>query len=427
MTLLTSLYSGASGLETNSLDLTVVGDNIANGNTIGFKGSRAVFADALSQSLLGGGGETGLGTKLTTVQKIFSQGSLLNTGVTTDLAIQGSGFFIVKGTHGGKEGSFYTRAGQFTVDKQGYMTNLEGLRVQGFGADATGKITNDLGDLRPGTATSPPKATGNITLGANLQADAAAFTTGNFDPNDPSNTSNFSTSTTIFDSLGVSHQVDIYFRKTAAGAWEWHALADSAGFTTPAPTAGQSKTEIGTGTLTFGPDGTLTAPTTNPTATFTPAGAAQQTLTFDFTNPDRGLTQFAAPSAASFLNQDGYASGQLASVQVDAQGIVTGVFTNGQTTALGQVALADFPAEDQLQRAGSNLFDVTPGAGEPVVGKPSTGGRGSVYSGALEQSNVNLSQEFIKMIAAQRSFQANSKTINTADQLLSEIIALKRG
>lgn len=424
MSLLTSLYSGASGLETNSLDLSVVGDNIANGSTIGFKGSRAVFADALSQSLLGGAGETGLGTKLTTVQKIFTQGSLLNTGVTTDLAIQGAGLFVVKGTHGGKQGTFYTRAGQFTVDKTGYLTNLEGLKAQGFGADASGNITNDLGDLRPGTATSPPKATSTIKLSANLQADATIPAA--WDPTKPAETSNFSTTTTVYDSLGVSHQVDIYFRKSAAGGWEWHALADGAGLT--GGTAG-TKTEIAGGTLTFGPDGQLATSTPNPAVSFNPAGATNpQPLTFDFGSTDRpGVTQFAAASAASFLNQDGYASGELAAVQVDAQGIVTGVFTNGQTRALGQVALADFPAEDQLQRVGSNLFDATPGAGEAVIGKPSTGGRGSVYSGALEQSNVDLSTEFIKMIAAQRSFQANSKTINTADQLLSEIIALKRG
>jgi len=428
MSIISSLYAGASGLEANSQDLSVVGDNIANANTIGFKSSRSVFADMLAQGLMGGGGETGLGTKLLAVQKILTQGSLINTGITTDLAIQGTGFFVVKGEHAGKVGEFYTRNGQMKIDNDGYLVTMDGLRVQGYDAvDAgpkAGSITNTIGDMRPGVSASPPKATTTISMAVNLQASAEANPGGaTFDVTAPGETSNFSTTTTIYDSLGKAHQVDIYFRKTGEGSWEWHALSDLA------PPDGP---EIYRGTFTFGEDGILPLPqgaTSQSTGAngVTFPGALPQTLEFDFGGEGRaGVTQFDNPSAASFLNQDGFPAGDLAGVQVDPEGLVRGVFTNGQTRVLGQVALADFPAEDQLQRLGSNLYGHTPEAGDPVRGKPATGGRGTIYSGVLEQSNVDMSAEFIKMIASQRSFQANSKTINTADQLLNEIIALKR-
>jgi flagellar hook protein FlgE len=424
MSLLSSLYAGASGLDTNSLELTVIGDNIANGNTIGFKGSRAVFSDALSQSLMGGAGETGLGTTLSAVQKIITQGSLLNTGVNTDLAIQGAGFFVVRGNHNGTVGQFYTRAGQFTVDKDGYMVNVEGLRVQGYTADAAGVVGSQLGDIRPGVASSAPYATTGIKLTANLQADAEVLT----DPFDVTNaaaTSNFSTTTTVYDSLGVAHQIDVYFRKTGTNTWDWHAVTSVGGV--PTEIGG---TTLGATDLTFDEFGQLTSSGPFELTDFQPFGAAggNQTVTLDFGSTDRpGLTQFAAKSAASFVSQDGYPSGDLASIQIDGQGQIVGVFTNGQTRALGAVALGDFPAEDQLQRVGSSLYAETPKAGAAVIGPSGNGGRGTITAGALEQSNIDLSAEFIKMIAAQRSFQANSKTINTADQLLSEIIALKRG
>ena len=237
-------------------------------------------------------------------------------------------------------------------------------------------------------------------------------------------TSNFSTSVTAYDSLGRAHQVEIYFRRNAGGDWEWHALTDGGGL--EGGTAG-TPAEIASGTLSFGPDGALVASTQS--SNFQPAGAtAPQPLSFDFGTPGStgGVTQFAGTSAVSFLSQDGYAAGELTGVSIDRDGRIVGAFTNGQTRVLGQVAVADFDAADQLERLGGNLFGQMPLAGQPTIGPPGTGGRAQIAAGALEQSNVDLASEFVRMITAQRGFQASSKVITTADQLLGDLISLKR-
>lgn len=426
MSLMSSMYAGASGLNANSEDLTVIGDNLANASTIGFKASRAAFADALAQSMLNGN-QVGMGTRVQAVQRLLAQGSLANTGIATDLALNGPGFFIVKGSNAGADGTFYTRAGQFTVDNLGYLVNLDGMKVQGYPADATGEIQPGVGDLLVGNAASSPSATANITLKGNLKSDAAILTNP-FDPADK-DSYNFTMDTTIYDSLGKAHVASIYYRKTAAGAWEFHTMTDGAGI--QGGTAG-TPSEIASGTLTFGTDGSLTDATQ--TSNFTPVDATSpQALTFNFgttttaggTGRD-GITQFAQDSSTSFVNQDGYASGELSSVSIDSEGRVVGAFSNGQTRALGQVALADFSAADKLTRMGGNLYGQTLDSGDPAVGTAGTGGRGGIIAGALEQSNVDMANEFVRMISAQRSFQANSKTISTADQLLAELMSLKR-
>lgn len=434
MSLMTALYSGASGLDANSTELSVVGDNISNANTIGFKGSRAAFADAMAQNLIGstptGAGQRGLGVKLQMVQKILSQGSLVNTGVSTDLGIEGAGFFAVRGQTNGKDGTYYTRAGQFTVDQDGYLVNLGGLRVQGYTADATGALNaTTVGDLQIGNAGTSPRATENITLKANLQADAVS-PADPFDPADAPATSNFASSTTVFDSLGRSHQVDIYFRKEpTSGEWTWYALTD--GGNVNGGTAG-TPFQIANGGMTFDSQGRLQ--TFSQTSNFEPVGAvAPQPLDFDFGDPTdatgtglAGITQFASPSSASFVNQDGYDSGSLVRVNINSSGEIIGVFTNGQTRNLAQVAIANFEAPDQLARMGGNLFQQTRTSGVPTMGQPATADRGTIVAGALEQSNVDMASEFIRMIAAQRGFQANSKTLTTADQLLAELMTIKR-
>jgi flagellar hook protein FlgE len=428
MSLLTSLSAGTTGLEAASLELSVVGDNIANANTIGFKGGRAAFEDALTQTVIGGTGEIGLGSRLESVQKILTQGALNSTGIATDLALQGNGFFIVSGNHNGQTANFFTRAGQFTVDKDGYMVNLEGLRVQGFPADATGALTAQPGDLLVGTASAQPRATGNIQVKANLQADAAVGPA--FDPANPGATSNFSTSMTVYDTLGAAHGVQVFFTKTAPGAWTWNAMTDGSGLT--GGTAG-TLTSIANGSLTFDTQGRLA--TAAQASSFLPLGAVNpQPLNFNFgdalATPGAtgllGVTQFASPSASTFIGQDGFGSGQLASIRIDPTGNINGVFTNGQTRVLGQVAVAGFSAPDRMERVGGNLYQQTQSSGQPVVGAPGAGGRASIISGSLEQSNVDLAEQFVRLIAAQRAFQANSKTITTADQLLSELISLKR-
>lgn len=427
MSLFSSLYSGASGLAANSLELAVVGDNIANSNTVGYKSHRAAFEDALAQSLVGISGQRGMGTQLAAVQRMMTQGALIGTGSPTDLAIQGEGFFVVRGSANGREGIFFSRAGQFTLDRDGYLTTSDGMRVQGYAANELGELQRTLGDIRIAGLTSTPRATETITIRANLQADAAVPAA--FDPANPDATSSFSTSTTVYDSLGKPHQVEIYFCKVADGSWEWHALVD--GGSIDGGTPGVSE-EIASGTLTFDTGGKLVSQTQ--TSDFRPVGATgPQPLTFDFGDPTStggtglaGITQFASPSAVTFLNQDGYAAGNFASVSIEADGSIVGSFTNGQTRVIGQVALADFTAPDKLERLGGNLYAANQLTGEPNIGVATTGGRGSIVSGALEQSNVDLANEFIRMISAQRNFQANSKTLTTADQLLADLIQLKR-
>ncbi len=424
MTLFSSLYIGASGLAANSLDLSVVGDNIANSNTIGFKGSRAAFEDVLGQNLIGGSGELGMGARLQAVQKLLQQGAITSTGIATDLAIQGNGFFQVKGP----DGPLYTRAGNFTLDQSGFLVNLDGLRVQGFAGDVNGVLGRSLSDLQLADATTPPKATTSAVVRANLDSGASVLPP--FDINDVSGTSNFSTSVTVFDSLGASHQVDLHFRKAADGSWEWHAVTD--GSNVDGGTAG-TPVEIGGGTMTFDGDGNL-VDATGTAVSFDPAGAAgAQTINFDLGDPTStggtgaaGIVQQAGTSAVRFLSQDGFSAGTLAGVKVDEQGNVVGTFTNGETRTLAQVALADFPAADQLERVGGNLYRALPDAGDVNVGAPGSGGRGTIVAGALEQSNVDLASEFVRMIVAQRSFQANSKTMTTADSLLAELIQIKR-
>lgn len=427
MSLLTALTTGTAGLQANSTELSVVGDNIANANTIGFKANRAAFQDQLMQQLIGvnGGGQVGLGVRLQAVQRIITQGALTSTGLATDLALDGPGYFVLKGNHSGIQGQFYSRAGQFTVDKDGYLVNLEGLRVQGYPADANG-LRGGMGDLQVGNASSSATPTENITLKANLNSDAQVKV---FDPTDPAATSEFQSTATIYDSLGKEHTVDIYWNKTAAGTWEFHALTDGGNLN--GGTAGVA-TEIATGTLDFDTDGKLVSVTQS--SNFDPLGAtAPQALNFDFGDPTslggtglEGVTQFAGSSATTFTGQDGAAYGALTNVTINNRGEVMGAFTNGTTRVLGQVAVADFDAADRLARTGGNLLTETIESGQPTIGSPAEGGRASIASGMLEQSNVDIASEFVRMIAAQRGFQANSKTITTADQLLQELMQLKR-
>jgi flagellar hook protein FlgE len=425
MSLISALNTGAAGLDANSSDLAVIGDNIANANTVGFKAGRASFSEAIAQGMMGM--QRGLGVRLQGVQKILTQGALMNTAITTDLAVQGSGYFVVKGSHAGAEGNYFTRAGQFTVDKQGYLVNLDGMRVQGYTANGAGSInTAALGDLLVGSASSEARGTTSLSVRANLSADAPVPPA--WDVDDAANTSNTSTSMTVYDSLGRAHDVTLYFRKDTLGSWEFHAVTDGGNV---GGTPGQP-TEIASGTLTFDNQGRLTDATTA-VNNFTPTGAiSPQPLTFNFGTPVPagtgvdGLTQFASPSAVSFQSQDGYPPGDLTRISIDPQGQVLGAFSNGISRPIGQVALATFEAPSQLLRAGANLYTASSGTGAPTIGPPSTADRGSIVAGALEQSNVDMAQEFVRMIAAQRGFQANSKTLTTADQLLQELMTIKR-
>lgn len=444
MSLFSSLYVGASGLDATTTELGVVGDNIANSSTVGFKSASTVFADAMAQQLVGENGQEGLGVSVQAIQKNFSQGGFTTTGVSTNLAVQGNGLFVVKGNYAGEDGTYYTRNGQFTIDQNGYLTTLDGLQVQGLQADATGTVTSGLlGGLEIGNASAPAAATSSITIRGNLDQNAAAPPT--FDPTTPQTTSNFNTSMTVYDSLGNPIQLNIYFSKTDAadtqagdsGDWTYHVVTDGKNLATEsdgvtAATPGKP-TEVATGTLQFDSNGKLISNTTTVNG-FNPLGATNpQPLTFDFGTGTGaggsgldGLTQYGAASAVSFVTQEGSSSGSLSGISVGQDGTITGSFTNGQTRTLGQVILANFQAPDQLKRDGSTLYSEQPASGAPTLGAPATADRGSISAGTLEQSNVDISNEFVNMIAAQRNFEANAKTLQTADTLLSELMQLKR-
>lgn len=433
MSLLSSMYTGISGLQSNGLAISIIGDNIANVNTIGYKASRGNFADVLQQTILGPAGTTsqlGGGSRLTNVQQLFTQGMLQNTGLGTDLAISGSGFFVLNGTVNGVTGNFYSRAGQFSVDRDGYLVNPDGLRVQGYSVDSTGNMQASVGDINITGVNVPPQATTAIQLTANLDADAPVMTVA-WDPNDPANTSNFSTTITVYDSLGASHQVEVYFRKTAANSWEWHAVVD--GGEVNGGTAGVPY-EFADGTLTFTANGALDTEVINNNTVDFVGAAAGQTIDFDFgdsitTDGGTGLsgtTQFAGSSSVNFQSQDGYATGALQNISVSPDGVIMGTFSNGEVRPVGQVVLASFQSIEGLDRLGNNLFMETRASGDALVGAANTGNRGSVQSFNLELSNVDLAEQFVGLIGAQRGFQANSKIISTSDQMLAEVINIKR-
>ena len=423
--MLSSLWTGISGLDANGAAMGVIGNNIANVNTIGFKGSAAAFSDILSQTLMGtnGGNQIGRGVKLDAVQTQFLQGSFETTGNATDMAIDGNGFFIVKNPDGGQ---FYTRAGQFIIDDKGYLVNPDNLVVQGYAINATGQVATNLSDINLSKSISNPKMSSLVNLSVNLDAGATVPTTAWNLATLSSDMYNYTTSVTVYDSLGGAHPVSIYFVKTAANAWTAHYVyTDSTG----------TQQEAGTQDLSFGTDGSLT--TDNEAAinfaSLADGATTPQPITFDYGDGTAGggtgldqTTQFASPSVTNLINQDGYQSGSLLSVTVDLDGVITGLFSNGQTRQISQMALADFASPWGLTKMGGNLYGESHASGQPVINKPGTGGVGTIHANALEQSNVDLAAEFVKLITTQRGFQANSKIITTSDEMLADVVNLKR-
>ncbi len=426
MSITNSLYIGISGLQTHGEAISVVGDNIANASTVGYKRNRASFSDMLGGVLntqrLGGG------VRLSGTQTMWEQGSVVQTGDALDLAIRGGGQFIVKGSHGGQTAQYYTRDGRFHLDDAGFVTNQQGLRLQGFAIDGAGTRALSAGDLPLGARQSPPTPTTNAAMTLNLDANAAVLPA--WDPANPNTTSNYATSETVFDSLGAAHHVDVYFRAQGAGAWEFHAMVD--GGDLAGGTLG-TLTEIATGTMTFNTAGALQSQAlTSSTADFVNATPGQViTFTFgdDIASGGTGLagtTQFAGASAVTALDIDGHSSGNLTDIVISDDGKIRGVFDNGDKIELAQVALADFANEEGLSRVGDGLMMETPTSGKPLIDVPGTGARGGISSGALEASNVDLGNELVTLIAYQRAFQANAKTVTTADEMMTEVNNLKR-
>ncbi len=429
MSVLRAMNTGVSGLAASAKAISVVGDNIANVNTVGFKYQRAIFQDVLGRQP--GNGEEGVGVRVGSVEQIFTQGSMTNTGVSTDLALDGEGFFVAAGNMAGVNGQFYTRAGQFKLDKDGYFVTPGGLKLQGYAVLAGGGFSPRMGSIQAATSALQPFKSTKMSFAANLDANATTPALA-WDAQNPGNTSNFSTSLSVYDSLGTEHKLSVYFRKTGANAWDYKVLADGSEIT-----AGVSGTnvEIGSGSLAFTASGALNTVVTGTAiaANFKNAVAAQA-ITLNFGSPIAvppgtgldGVTQYSSPSSVSSQSQDGYASGSLAGISIDTTGVISGVFTNGQRLSVGQISVARFRSNQALGRAGQNMWVETQASGQPALGAAGSGGRGSVTGGALEQSNVELAQQFVDMIQFQRSFQANSKTITTADEMLQDLTQLKR-
>jgi flagellar hook protein FlgE len=408
MGILTSLFSAVSGLNTYGNAMSVIGNNIANVGTVGFKSSSTSFADLVSASLGGGSttGQVGLGVFLNDVQTSFTQGSLSNTGNTLDLAIDGNGFFQLADNAGTVS---YSRAGQFKVNNLGQIVDPSDRFLQGYQATATGVVLGTVGNITLSTATIAPQATGTATVEANLNA-AATVPTAAFDVTDAT-TYNFSNGITVYDTLGAQHQLRMYYVKdVAANTWNLHSQIDGG-----ATTAQTDLVFNSSGVLTGGGAQTFTLPIAGGAAT-------PLTVAMDFS----AITQFGSASNLTNQTQDGFASGSFQSLSIDSEGRVVAQFTNGQTRTLAQVVLSRFTNPDGLTRSGENGFAETVDSGAPLAGAPTNNGLGRLISQTIEQSNVDLGKEFVDMIITQRAFQANSRAITTSDEMLQELVNLKR-
>ena len=417
MSLYSAFYASLSGLSTNANALGVIGNNLANLNTVGYKASSTSFQDLYNTALGGastqGNGnpmQIGLGSGLGSVAQDFSQGSPQASGTVTNMALQGPGFFTLKPVAGGEA---YSRAGNFTVDKQGYLVDPNGANVMGW--NAVGGKVNTNGTvapifLNPG-ATSPPSATANINNVTNLDASASTGTT-------------FATPISMFDSSGASHHLLITYTKAATpGTWNTSATTDGGATVTGYPATIQFDT---LGNLTSPPSGT------NPTLTLSgwSNGATSPAVTAKIWNgnpPVSSLTSYSQSSSTTATNQDGFASGSVSSVSVDQNGVLVGTFTNGQTNPLAQVAVTTFANSNGLAKDGSNTWTTTLASGTPNVGTANTGGRATVLGSNLENSNVDVATEFTKLIINQNGYQANSRVITTANTLLQTVIGLIQG
>ena len=426
--MISSLFTGVSGMNANSNAMGVIGDNIANINTTGYKSSRASFANILSKSLTGfTGNEVGRGVSLAGISTIMIQGALETTENSTDMAIHGNGFFIVKDSVGA---SSYTRAGEFRFDKLGQLVDNNGLVVQGWnmaevGGPGTGGPTVDI--VIPGGGTSPPRETKEIWMDINL--DASVIDT-------DSKNAKFSNTMTVFDSLGNEIDLTLTFEKTAnPREWQWSASIPSGIGSVTNPAVATPILFDTNGNLTTS-GGATTDPvielSLNSTATVVSGVPTNgiQTITWDLFNSggvsNGNVSLFNDQSATTFQSQDGYTAGILQSLGVDEKGVLSGVYSNGTIKPLYQIALADFPSYTGLVKAGGNLYMESLASGQPMMGVAGTGSLGGIIPNALEMSNVDLAGEFVKMITTQRAFQANSRVISASDEILTELINLKR-
>lgn len=400
-----SFQQGLSGLNAAAKGLDAVSNNVSNAATVGFKGASAQFADVFAASIAGGGaGQVGIGVNLSQVKQSFTQGNISVTNNPLDVAINGGGFFRMS-----DNGAIsFARNGQFLVDKDGYVVNSAGAHLTGYVANAAGVIVpSSPTDLMISSSDLVPNATTGGTLGLNLDSrdtvPAAAFLY-----TDPT-TYNSSTAMTVYDSLGNSHVMSLYFRKTAANAWNVYSGLDGA-----APGAASAMTFTTAGAVNTG--GTI-----GPLAFAVTTGANALSITLDVT----AATQFGSTFGVNSMSQDGYTSGRLSGLSISTEGVIQGRYSNGQSRNLGQIVLANFANPNGLQSLGGNQWSETADSGQPLVGAPNSGSLGSLQSAAVEESNIDLTGELVNMITAQRNYQANAQSIKTQDAIMQTLVNLR--
>ncbi|MCR4713482.1 MAG: flagellar hook protein FlgE [Treponemataceae bacterium] len=460
-----SLYAGVSGMQNHQTRMDVIGNNVSNVNTTGFKRGRVNFQDMISQQLSGAakpneekGGvnpkEVGLGMSVASIDTIFNQGNLQSTGVATDIAIQGNGFFVLKN---GDE-TFYSRAGTFGVDENGTLVNpANGLRVQGWMARElngemvlnTAGTTEDL--IIPIGQKDPAKATTNVDFACNLNKNTPIIRNGASDSDIAKAT--WGTETKIYDSFGNEHMLSVSFTRVPETDNQWLATV-----TVDPENAAETNTRIGLGTtdgmensfvVTFDNLGRLQAVTDSAENVSNPEGEIQLVASYTVpgANPDADgnparqvmnvnlgtigsmkntITQSASSSSTKAFYQDGYKMGYLDNFKIDASGIITGVYSNGTTRTIGQIGMASFTNQGGLEKAGDNTYVASNNSGLANISTSGVAGKGTLLAGALEMSNVDLTEQMTDMIITQRGFQANSKTITTCDTLLETVLSLKR-
>ncbi len=463
--LTSSLYSAISGLTSTGDSMQIIGDNIANTNTTGFKSSSYSFQDLLSQSIAtqSGTAQIGRGTALNDITTNWNQGSFKTTENTTDLAISGDGFFIVRDNS--SESVYYTRAGEFSFDDDGNLVNSEKYVVQGWELTEDGEAIGAVTDITLDSFTSPPQETDKVTLIANLNSDATSQSAvllnswdGTASPPIATTSYEYQTAVSVYDSLGNTHDLTVYYDKgNTAGTWEYIVTCNPdedlrAGFDTTIYQGLFASGEISFSddsgeilgmTLNTLDDTTPTWTSTSPSTEgylefncdFIGGTATDQTMALNigtrwdgsaWINDGESTTQYAAESSTTYRTADGYGKGDLQTINVDTSGVITGTYSNGAVISLYQVALGDFTNVDGLTKLGGGLFQESNSSGVATTNFPGISGLGNISPNSLEQSNVDIATEFVKMIEIQRSYQANSKMITTVDDMLSNTISMKR-
>lgn len=408
-----------TGLNAAAADLNVLSNNIANTSTTGFKGSRAQFADIYASASLGTNSTAiGSGVNLVAVAQQFTQGSISASDSSLDLAINGQGFLQMDDNGN----TVYTRAGILHVDRDNYLVNTSGQKLVAFVADSSGAVTGATAPLQLTSGDITPSATTTIRMGANVDASEVA-PTAVFSIADPTSY-NHSTSTTVYDSLGTSHLMTSYFVKTAANAWDAYTYVDGANISMGDGVAGSGVPDalvFSTGGALASINGTAGATTLTSDAYTPPGGAADMTLTLDY----GALTQYGSSFSVNSLTQNGYTTGRLSGIDVNETGVIFARYTNGQAKVLGQVALTNFANPQGLRQVGNSSWAETFTSGSALTGTPGSSSLGLLRSGAVEESNVDLSSQLVRMITAQRNYQANAQVITAVNSITQTILNIR--